>query len=179
MSSNIRDLQIIIATRLYNQNTNITSREMAKSLPNSSGGYGIRLQSAQQIIREIKNVPVNPKMVLNPYGQKGKPIIIEDKTKEKEKRIIADNFNIHKPLNIKINESHRLYKYYLAVESIREFYPVYEPVTDFITYGFNTYDEYRALKEKIEMEYHYGINNGSITYWITDGYNDIAEYEIN
>ena len=175
MSSNIRDLQIIIATRLYNENPNITSRKMAKSLPNSSGGYGIRLQSAQQIIREIKNVPVNPKMVKNPFGQKGKPIIIEDKTNVpgKNRKIIADTFK-----KSKSEKSHRRYKYYFVIESLEAFYPSYEPITYYINYGFNNINEYYAIKDRVTVEYARWLNNGEMTYKITDGYDEIAEYEI-
>lgn len=181
MSSNIRDIQLIVATTLYNQNPNISSRDLARQLPNSSGGNGVRLQSAQQILREIKNVPVNQEMVINPYGQKGKPpeIPIVDKTKEKEKHRFIDGWfsNGAKRPNMKPNGKRR-YKYYLAVQSTREFYPYNEPNTDFITYGFNNSNEMQHLIDTVTAVHWLGLKTGNTQYYITDGENEINEYEV-
>lgn len=172
----LHDNQLVIGTKLYTENPNISSRELARKLPNNDGGYGVRLQTAQEILRTIKNVEKNPEMVINPFGQKGKkslkPIIITNQNGE----LVITRKRSEKP---KKEKRIRNYRYYIEVEATENFYPYFNPSKHFIRYGINSQSDIDAIESELALKYHDMIVSDQLKYQIVDqDWNPINRYDV-
>lgn len=175
----LHDNQLVIGTKLYIQNPNISSRELAKNLPNSRGNYGVRLQIAQEILRTIKGVEKNPAMIQNPYGQKGKPKSIKISWDNNKIGIGNPPHPWENPLQNENPNRIRRYKYYLWVTGYDDFYPYSNPVTQNITYGINNISDLEAVEYQLRLKYGNELSNNTINYVLLDADgNEITRYDI-
>lgn len=87
----------------------------------------------------------------------------------REYRNVPLNINKYNNPYGRKGKGHHRYRYYLEVVSEVMYYPLYEPVTNVITYGFNNQRELDVILHRLYAEYPVLIARNEMNYTAFDG----------